>query len=279
MSAILNIKEQYIYLVLLILLSYPLLRPIGLPIPIEAITQTYFDGIEAIQAGSTILVTNDASAGTEMEIGLSSAIVTKHIFRLAEERNLKLIWVSQGVGDAPPIWEQTLKSTGTWDVFQAGYGEQYVYLGFLAGEEAACAAINANIRSATGGVDYYGTSLDTMSVMDGVNTGADFDLVIAIDEPGVSGVYWMQQLANVHGIPIYVNPLAGVAGTYWPYIEAGQIDGMLIGSKAAAGYEILVGAPGAAAAQQDAQTLGHLYLAILVIVANIVHVAKKFGGS
>jgi hypothetical protein len=275
----LRIKEQYIYLVLLILLSAPLLRPIGLPVPIEDITRKYFDGVEAIAPGSTILCTNDASAGTEMEIGLSSSIVTKHLFRLAQERNLKLIWVSQGVGDAPPIFEQTLINTGTWDEFQRGYGTQYVYLGFIAGEEAACSAINANIRSATGGVDYWGANLDTMSVMDGVNTGADFDLVMAVDEPGIAGVFWMQQLANVHGIPIYVNPLAGVAGTYWPYIEAGQIDAMLIGSKAAAGYEILVGEPGAAAAQQDAQTLGHLYLAIIVIVANIVHVAKKFGGS
>jgi hypothetical protein len=279
MSAVLNIKEQYIYLVLLIVLSAPLLRPIGLPLPIEDVTRKYYEGVEAIAAGSTVLMANDASAGTEMEIGLSSAIVTKHIFRLAQERNLKLIWVSQGVGDAPPIFEQTLKSTGVWDEYQRGYGDQYVYLGFIAGEEAACAAINANIRSATGGVDFYGNALDSMSAMDGVNTGADFDLVIAADEPGISGVFWMQQLANVHGIPIYVNPLAGVAGTYWPYIEAGQIDGMLIGSKAAAGYEILVGLPGAAAAQQDAQTLGHLYLATLVIVANIVHVAKKFGGS
>jgi hypothetical protein len=278
MSAILNIKEQYIYLVLLLLLSYPLLFPIGLPIPVEDITLKYYDGMEAIAAGSTILCTNDASAGTEMEIGLSSAITTKHIFQLAEERDLKLIWVSTGVGDAPPIFEQTLKSTGTWDVFQAGYGEQYVYLGYLAGEEAACAAINANIRSATGGVDYYGTKLDTMAVMDGVNTGADFDLLLALDQPGISGVFWMQQLANVRGIPIYVNPLAGVAGTYWPYIDAGQITAMLIGSKAAAGYENLLGSPGAAVAQQDAQTLGHLYLAALVVVANIVYVAKKVGG-
>lgn len=272
---ILNIPEKYIYVVLAIVLIFPLFNPLGLPITIEDITHTYYEGIEALPPGTKVLAPHDASTGTEMEIGLSSHIVIKHLFR---KEGLKIVFVCISSA-GPPIFIQTLKEEGLWDQFMDGYGTQYVYLPFIAGQEAAAASLSASLSAATGGVDYFGTKFEDLPLMQEVDSGADFDVVVATDEHSLLAVFWMNQVAIPNNIPIYCNPLAAVGSTYWPYIDAGQMTAMLVGAKGAAGYEILMGDPGPAAANMDVQTFVHTYLIILVVGSNIVLGLKKLRGS
>lgn len=270
---LLNISEKYIYIVLAVLLIFPLLNPLGLPITIEDITYTYYEGIEALPSDTLILAPHDASTGTEMEIGLSSHIVIKHLFR--KDFDIVFCTISSS---GPPIFIETLKAEGLWDDFMDGYGTKYVYLDFIAGEEAAAASIAASIRAATGGVDYFGNDLDSLPLMQGVDSGGDFDVVVATDEHSLLAVMWMNQVAIPYDLPLYCNPLAAVGSTYWPYIDAGQMTAMLLGAKGAAGYEILMNDPGPAAANMDAQTFVHVYLLILVVGSNILLGIKKYGG-
>lgn len=270
---IMNLPEQYIYIVLAILFIWPLLSPIGLPLTIEDITETYYEGIEAIPPGSIIFATHDGFSGTEPEIGLSCNIVLKHLFR---KEGIKIVFAVIGA-EGPPLFFESLEKTGLYDKFKAGYGTDYVYLPYVAGEEAAAAAISASIRGATGGIDYEGTNLDELPLMKNIDSGADFDVVVCLNEPGHNSVFWMNQVAVPNNLDLYANPLAAVAGGYWPYVDAGQMKAMLIGAKGAAGYELLMRDPGPAAANMDAQSLSHLFLAILVVVTNIVHLIKKGG--
>ncbi|GAG95717.1 unnamed protein product, partial [marine sediment metagenome] len=162
---LLNIPEKYIYVVLGVLLIFPLLNPIGLPITIEDITHTYFEGIESFPSDTLVLAPHDASTGTEMEIGLSSHIVIKHLFR----KDFDIVFCTI-CSSGPPIFFETLKAEGLYDKFMDGYGTKYVYLDFIAGEEAGAASLAASIRGATGGVDYFGNDLDSLPLMQGVDS-------------------------------------------------------------------------------------------------------------
>jgi hypothetical protein len=257
-------------LIILLALVIPLLNPIGLPIATTAITRKYFDAVEAIEPGTHVMVGWDASTATEMEIGLSSRAVLKHLFK----QDAKLVIVGT-TADGPMLWHQTIDDIGVRDQYDAGYGTQYVYLGFLAGAETAVAAVAANIEEATNGVDFYGNTFDELPLMSEVNQAEDFEIVIAANEVASTATYWMNQWAVPYDLPLYVNPLAGVATGYWQNIEAGQIDAMLVGAKGAAEYELISRSPGPAIASMDAQTLGHLSLIILVILANIQYILTR----
>ena len=267
-----KIPERYIHLVLFLSVVIPLLNPLGFPIATTEITKKYYDAVEAIEPGTYVMVGWDANTATEMEIGLSSRTVLKHLFT----KDAKLVIFGTSI-DGPMLWHRTLDDIGVTAQYEAGYGTQYVYLGYLAGAETSVAALATNIAETTNSVDYYGTSFDELPLMSEVNSAEDFEIVIAANEVAGTATYWMNQWAVPYDLPLYVNPLAGVATGYWQNIEAGQIDAMLVGAKGAAEYELLSRSPGQAIASMDAQTLGHLTLVALVILANIQYILK--GGN
>lgn len=268
LKKILNIPDRYIYIALLIALVFPLLRPLGLPISVSDTTRTYFEGIDALEPGTIVFVAHDAHPATEMELGLSSHAVLNHLFK---KEGLRIVTVSLSTG-GPMFWEKTLEEVGALDKYRNGYGDDYVYLGYLAGGETAIAALTVGIDKATGGVDFYGTDLSDLKLMQEVNEASDFDILINVDAPGDWPLMWMRQWAVPFETPYYVNPLGGVAASLWPFIEAGQIQAMLVGAKGAAEYELLSKSPGRAIAGMDAQSVGQLYLLGLVIVTNIAYV-------
>ena len=272
---ILDIPEKVIYLGLAILLIIPLLMPLGLPISITDTTQRYYEAVEALPAGTKLFIGFDAAAPTEMELGLPSHAVMNHIMK---KEGLKIV-VASSTADGPMFWEKTLDDIGGLEKYQRDYGTGYVYLGFIAGGETAVAALAADLEKATGGVDHYGTNFADLPLMQEVSDASDFDIIIMVNGPADNPKWWMQQWAVPYDLPYYTNPLGGVAASLWPFVEAGQISSMLVGAKGAAEYELLSSSPGRAIAGMDAQSLGHMYLFGLVLVANIVFVSKNLKGG
>jgi hypothetical protein len=167
----------------------------------------------------------------------------------------------------PIFWEEVLSDLGGVESYGKEYGQDIVYLGYLTGTDTMMASLARDIAGTTS-QDYYGTSLNSLELMNDVNTAEDFTLMVCLSAGG-SYAQWMDQWVSPYGIEEYVIPLAGVASDVWPKMEAGLIASMIAGSKGAAEYELLLGSPGRAASGMDAQTFGHLYVAFLVIIANI----------
>ena len=60
-----------------------------------------------------------------------------------------------------------------------------------------------------------------------------------------------------------------------PFVQAGQVKGMLQGLRGAAEYELLSGSPGVASAGMDAQSLGHLLIIGFIVVGNVAYIMSK----
>ena len=60
-----------------------------------------------------------------------------------------------------------------------------------------------------------------------------------------------------------------------PYVQSGQIVGVVGGLGGAAEYEKLVDHPGKATAGMGAQSMGHLLILALVILGNIGYISTK----
>jgi hypothetical protein len=67
---------------------------------------------------------------------------------------------------------------------------------------------------------------------------------------------------------------------YYPYLQSGQLRGLLGGMAGAAEYELARHErQGAATRGMDAQSLAHLFVAICIVVGNLVQRRRGAGGA
>ena len=58
-----------------------------------------------------------------------------------------------------------------------------------------------------------------------------------------------------------------------PYLQSGDLVGLLAGMSGAAQYEVLVDRPGLGLGGMDAQSISHLVIIALILIGNIAYVA------
>jgi hypothetical protein len=60
-----------------------------------------------------------------------------------------------------------------------------------------------------------------------------------------------------------------MAPEQYPFLDSGQLSGMLTGMKGAAEYEQLIGAPGFGLPAMAGQSFAHLYILFLIVLGNL----------
>ena len=269
-----DIDRRYIYLLLLVLLAYPVLFPIGLPIQITHEARTIYDDIEAIPEGSLVVMQMDYSAGHAAELGPKSRAIIQHMFM----KRLKIIM---------PCFEpegpaQTVITMDGMDTFNAVYGEDWVQLPYMVGGESAVAAFASNWPSIVT-TDHFGNPLEDMSIMKLYNDANDVVYWFAMGggSPAGGGSYGpaITQVVARYGTPLGVGALAWGAPLVYPYYESGTIAGLLIGQRGAAEYELLINKPMSAVASTDSISISHLYVVLLIALGNVGYFSSKFRGE
>ena len=66
-----------------------------------------------------------------------------------------------------------------------------------------------------------------------------------------------------------------MAPDLYPFLDSGQLGGLLGGLAGAAEYETLIERPGSASKGMGAQSMAHLVIALFVILGNIAHFAAR----
>jgi hypothetical protein len=252
---------RWIYFLLIIVVSWPLLSPIGLPVPISKSTKMAFDTIERLPPGSLVAVSSVLAGGNWPDLGPPQTAIVQHLFK----KKMKIVFIGI-VDEAPTILETTLLPRV--NKYGAEYGVDYVNLGFIAGDpDAAEAAFATSLRKVIT-VDFKGKPLDKLPIMQGINTLADFKLAVHIgmaEDP-------VRQYYTPFKIPLIVGVYGMMGPHYVPYLEAGQLAGMVVGLSGAAEYEYLVGFVGEGLQGSDALSMTHLLVAIFVILGNISYI-------
>ncbi|RLG68557.1 MAG: hypothetical protein DRO11_08925 [Methanobacteriota archaeon] len=78
-------------------------------------------------------------------------------------------------------------------------------------------------------------------------------------------------------IPIGGGVTAVSGPEMYPYIQSGQLVGLLSGMKGAAEYEQLVGKPGLGLSGMVAQSYVHVMVVVFILFANVVFFLEKRG--
>ena len=193
------------------------------------------------------------------------------ILRHAFSRNLRVIvlglW-NTGTGMAEKITQNVAREFGKKD------GVDYVFLGWAPGNVNVIMGLGQDLYR-TFPRDFYGKETAGLSVLNGVRSLRDVGYVVSLaaGDPGIEAWY-------IYGAEKYRFPLGGgctavIAPGMYPYLKAGQINGLIGGMKGAAEYENLIRHPEKATAGMDAQSATHLLIVILILLTNVAYIITR----
>lgn len=260
-----NVDTRIIYIVLLIVLSVPLLRPIGIPMQISPMTRAVYDIIEGLNPEKdVVLLSMDYSPGAGLDAEVCPVAVVEHLM----QRGIKWIAISFGTTDGPMMTNRIIA-----DLEQRGYkyGEDFANLGYMAGEENAVRLFALDCLSVP--TDVRGNKTSELPVMQGIKTIKDFAFVIqfSMGTPEM----WIRQVVDPMGVLFATGTVTVSVPSIVPYYNSGQVKGVMGGVSSAAQYELLCNKPGRGAAMMDAQSMGHLIIIFFIALGNVGYFMSK----
>ena len=270
-----SMDRRIIFLLVGLSVLFPLLKPdwFTLPIRPKQHSQIVFDEINKLEAGSKVLLSFEYGPSTKPEIHPMAIALLRHMF----VKDIKVY--------ATALWpDGNFMSTDAFDEVAVEYnkkiGIDYVNLGYKPGGEAVIKGIASDIRTLYT-VDLNGISLDEIPMMQNVNNVEDFDFVFSLSSGTPGSKEWVQYATDPKGIPMSTGCTSIQVTDIVPYVENGQIRGILAGMPGAAEYEELVKMelksrgfeikPGEATSMMSAQSMAHVVIVILIIFGNITY--------
>lgn len=258
-----RIDNRVLYVLLVLVLLYPLVNPMGLPVSLSNWTKTSYAVIDSVPSGETVVIDFGYNIDGAPDVEPQLVAVLRHLF----DKQVKIICVGL-VHHGPMIAERLL---APWEAKGKKYGEDFVILGYLAGGETALAAYARDFKKAFP-QDWRGNATDSLPLLANITSAGDTKLWLFFTDS--SAEVWVRQISQ-YNIPIVGGLITVTAPQAEPFIHSGQLAGMLSGLRGAAEYENIMRAPGRAVASMDAQSMGHMLLIVFIICANLAYFAKR----
>lgn len=266
-----NIDRRIIFTLIFAAVIWPLVQPMRLPIDVSPPVQSLYDAIEAVPPGSIVMLAGDYSADTMPELQPMVDTFTRHAF----SRDLRVI-VACLWPESPPLVERAM--TPIAEEFGKEYGTDYVSLGYMAGGTVTLLGMGASIPN-TFPSDYSGTPVREIPLMREVQNFDDIALVMEVSAGTPGTREWVQQVHSRFRVTLVSGVTAVSAPNFYPYVQSGQLVGLLGGLKGAAEYETLVGVPGNATSGMDAQSVVHTLIVLFILLGNLAYFLSRRGSA
>ena len=271
-----QIDRRFIFLLIGLSVLIPLLKPgwVNIPIKTTSNSKIVFDELNNLKAGDKVLVSFEYGASTKPEIHPMSVAVLQHLFANEVKVYTVPLW-PEGLMMAKFALEEVLSS----NLFQVEEHIDYVSLPYKAGGEIIIRGIATDMRSIFT-QDVNNILLKDIPMMNNVNNITDFDFVFDLSAGVPGNAEWVQFACDEYNIPLSSGCTSIMVTDAIPYVESGQIRGILAGMPGAAEYEQMVFkylnenknipvSPGKAISRMSAQSIAHLLMVIFILFGNI----------
>ena len=274
-----RIDRRVLYALLWVVVLPVLYYPINLPVVVSDLTKEYYNQIEAIPAGSVVVLAFDLGPAGWPELGGMCYTSMQHLFtKIAEGTGIKVVMLCYWATGATLITNTFEGVYGPMDHMGAVYGQDWINLGYIAGGEVGMSNFAADVWAAKP-TDYQGTLVSTIPLMQNVHTIQDVYMLVTI-ESGTPGYeeYLRQWWTRKTTLKILVGALGVSIPGVEPYRPT-RVQSYLPGGKGASEYislvgkkvpAILVGQMGrVAVGVNDALSTSHILVIIFVALGNI----------
>jgi hypothetical protein len=264
-----DMDRRWVYLLSWIFVLAPLLYPLGLPIPINQESKGWYNYIENIPAGSTVIFAPMYGTSGIPELFPMTVATMRHLW----SRPIKLIVVTFW-SEGALVFNILL---GQVDPTSYGkvYGTDWIHLGYIPGSETAMASFGRDITGTVSADFLQGKATTSYPIMANIRTASDIDLIISIETGTPGYTEWLRQWQAPYGVPMIVGLIGVSVPGIAPYIQSGQVSAYLPGLTSSAEYENLIHRPGLAVAGVDAVSMSHLMVVALVVLGNVAYFASR----
>jgi hypothetical protein len=266
-----QIDRRVLFVIIFICVLIPLLLGARMKMSVTAPVLGLYEAIERLEPGSYVWLAADYDPGSMPELYPMNVALVEHLF----EKDIRVISASLWA-PGPPLAQRVFEDLAS--KYGKQYGTDYVNLGFKEGREAVMISAAENLRR-TFPEDYYGTPVDSIPMLRGIENLRDLEMIVAISAgyPGIKE--WIMQVATRYETVIGGGVTAVTGPEMYPYIQSGQLVGLLSGMKGAAEYEELVKRPGLGISGMVAQSTVHVMVVVFIIFANAVYFLEKRRGG
>lgn len=266
LTKLVNMDRRIVFILVALAVIIPMVFPISLPVSISKPTQDLYDYIDGLEAGSAIMLVFDYGPSSLAELNPMAKAILKQCF----ERDVKVVGLTlYAVGTT--MGSDLMK--GVAEEKNAVYGEDYVYLGFRPGTELVILGMGDSIASIYEN-DYYETPLLELPMMQNIRNYDQIELVVDLASGNLTE-YWIT-FANVQ---FNQKIGAGVTGVIisqmYPYLQTGQLVGLISGIAGAAEYERLIDDPAKGVLWINIESFVHLLIVVLVVIGNIAFFIRR----
>jgi hypothetical protein len=275
-ETLLGIDRRFIFLVMGLVIAIPIIKPFGLKMNVTRPTTLLFDQIEQIDpATQCLMVATDYTPQTEPELQPMLIGLLRHAFgrRIPV---LILTFYVEATGLAVQGIDQVVaefNARATTNADSIIYGRDYVYLGWTPPPIVPILGMGASITNVYV-EDWYGNRTEELPIMQRIHSYDEVGVVVSLSS--ISAPIWFVQLAQTRfGVKVAGGVTAVSVADFYPYLETGQLCGMLGGMKGAAEYEELVergvGVPGRRRATEgmSSQSAAHVAIMVFVVLGNV----------
>lgn len=263
---LMNIDRRIIFIFVALVVIIPMLFPFSLPLNVSEPTQKLYDYIDALPAGSTIMISFDYGPSSFPETEPMAAAVMKHCF----DTGIKVIGVTLEL-DAVPLADRVMQQVATEK--GAVYGEDYVLLGYRPGGSFVILGMGAEIASVFDS-DFSETPIAEISMMQNITNYDQISLLLNL-AAGSSVEVWITYGHTKFDLKIAAGVTGVIVSQMYPYLQTGQLVGLLSGFRGAGEYEKLINVPGDGTKGINTASLVHLLIIGLVVIGNIAFFVQR----
>ena len=282
-----NLDRRIIFLLIGLSVLIPLINPnlIDLPLGQDRNTKIVYDSISNLQEDDKVLLSFAYGASTKPEVHPMAVALLNHLFSKGIKVYIVSLWP-----ESPIMAQQAVSAVENSSLFNIEDGIDYVMFDYKVGGFVVIKGIADNFRELYK-QDYNGKSIENLKIMDGVYNVKDFDFVFDFSAGVPGNAEWVQYACDPKNVPLSSGCTSIMVTDAIPYVESGQLRGILAGMPGAAEYEKMVYdymvieqensnpnintgvsiIKGKAYARMSAQSVAHLLMVLFIIIGNIAY--------
>ena len=267
---LLNIDRRIVFLFVFVALVATMLWPVSIPIVPTSNVRMVYDAVEKLKGkpGATVLVSFDYGPGSAPEL----QPVAINALRQCIANDIKVVGMANwpdAVGLAQAAFDSISRT------YSAVRGEDWTFLGYKPGGPSLIINMGQDFRSAFS-QDMFGTSTAEMPVTRSIGKLGDFDYVLAIAAGNtIDRTVWIPFAVDRYKVKLGGAVTAVMSPDMFPYLQSGQLTGLVSGLAGAAEYETLMNAPGSAVDGMVPQAAVHIVIIMFIIFGNVMYFLQR----
>ena len=263
---LLIVDRRWIYFALAVAVTIPAIVTFVVPVTVSKEVRVVYDFIESLQPGDNLFIAIDYDPSTLAELHP----MAEAIMRQAFQRGARVV-ITALSQFGPAMAEELISRVAGEEGKQRNI--DYTFLGYKPYPAITILAMGTDFRVPFP-TDYYGTPVDSIPMMRDIHNYRNVKAVVSLAGGNVADM-WIQYGNAKYGVPLALGVTGVMASDYYPFLQSGQVFGLIPGMKGAAEYERLVERRGLGSRGIPYQVTTHLVILVFMVITNIAYVAQR----